>query len=355
MKTLRSTLRRARILLPAVVLAACATPRGGVQRGELLRDTVDAPSLAGNRLGDPARREALVYLPPGYAASSRRYPVLYVLHGFDATLQAFETGRLPIRATMDSLIAAGRARPMIVVVPDARNAYGGAFYTNSPVAGNWEDFVVRDLVAHVDRRYRTRPRAASRGINGHSMGGYGALRLAARHPDVFGAVYAASPCCFGPRVMDDLGAHHRAWPEALALADRDSIARAGFFPRLMLGMATAFSPAAAPPFVELPFRRGADGALVRAEPAYSRWTARSPSALVAENAAGFRRLRGIAFDVGVSDGFTHILPNLRELSAALDSAGIRHTFQPYPGNHVSGLAPRFASDVLPFFSKTLER
>ncbi|HEX8829745.1 MAG TPA: alpha/beta hydrolase-fold protein, partial [Longimicrobium sp.] len=221
--------------------------------------------------------------------------------------------------------------------------------------GNWEDFVVRDLVAHVDRRYRTRPRAAARGIDGHSMGGYGALRLAARHPDVFGAVYAASPCCFGPRVMDDLGPHHRAWPEALALAHRDSIARAGFFPRLMLGMATAFSPAADPPFVDLPFRRGADGALVRAEPAYSRWTAQSPSALVAENAAGLRRLRGIAFDVGVSDGFTHILPNLRELSAALDSAGIRHTFQPYPGNHVSGLAPRFASEVIPFFSKTLER
>ncbi|HEX8359732.1 MAG TPA: alpha/beta hydrolase, partial [Longimicrobium sp.] len=251
-----------------------------MQRGELLRDTVDAPSLAGNRLGDPARREALVYLPPGYATSSRRYPVLYVLHGFDATLQAFETGRLPVRTIMDSLIAAGRARPMIVVVPNARNAYGGAFYTNSPVAGNWEDFVVRELVAHVDRRYRTRPRAASRGIDGHSMGGYGALRLAARHPDVFGAVYAASPCCFGPRVMDDLGAHHRGWAEALALTDREAIARAGFYPRLMLGLATAFSPAAEAPFVDLPFRRGADGALVRAEPAYSRWTAQSPSALV---------------------------------------------------------------------------
>ena len=348
-------LRRARVLLAALALAACATPaaRTSTPAGQLGRDTVDAPSLAGNRLGDPARREALVYLPPGYTTTGRRYPTLYVLHGFDAPLQAFETGRVPIRVLMDSLIAAGRARAMIVVVPDARNAYGGAFYTNSPVAGNWADFVARDLVAHVDRRYRTLRRAASRGIEGHSMGGYGALTLAARHPDVFGAVYAASPCCFGPRMLDDLAA---AWPAALALANRDAVRAAAFQPRLILGLATALTPAPerAPLFVDLPFRPGANGALVRDEPAYRRWVALTPSALARANADGLRRLRGIRFDVGTSDAFTHILPNLRELSAALDSAGIRHTFRTYPGDHVSALRPRFASEVIPFFSATLQ-
>jgi enterochelin esterase-like enzyme len=347
------TLRRARILLASLALSACATTGTRASAGQLVRDTVDAPSLTGNRLGDPARREALVYLPPGYATSGRRYPTLYVLHGFDAPLQAFETGRVPIRVLMDSLIAAGRARPMIVVVPDARNAYGGAFYTNSPVAGNWADFIARDLVAHVDRRYRTLPRAASRGIEGHSMGGFGALTLAARHPDVFGAVYAASPCCFGPRMMDDLAPF---WPAALSLADRDAASAAGFQARLILGLATALTPAPerAPLFVDLPFRRGAHGALIRDEPAYSRWTALTPSSLVRQNADGLRRLRGIRFDVGTSDPFTHILPNLRELSAALDSAGIRHTFQPYPGDHVSALRPRFANQVVPFFSQVLD-
>lgn len=349
--------RRARVLLAALAFAACATPAArtsGPAPGQLVRDTVDAPSLAGNRLGDPARREALVYLPPGYAASGRRYPTLYVLHGFDAPLQAFETGRVPIRVLMDSLIAAGRARPMIVVVPDARNAYGGAFYTNSPVAGNWADFVARDLVAHVDRRYRTLRRAASRGIEGHSMGGFGALTLAARNPDVFGAVYAASPCCFGPRMLDDLAA---AWPAALALADRAAVRAAAFQPRLVFGLATALTPAPerAPLFVELPFRPGPDGALIRNDAAYRRWVALTPSTLVRANADGLRRLGGIRFDVGTSDAFTHILPNLRELSAALDSAGIRHTFQSYPGDHVSGLRPRFASEIIPFFSAALKR
>jgi S-formylglutathione hydrolase FrmB len=319
--------------------------------GQLVRDTVEAPSLAGNRLGDPARRPALVYLPPGYATSGRRYPVVYALHGFDATPRAYESGRVRLRTVMDSLIAAGAARPVIVVVPDAFNAYGGAFYTNSPVAGNWADFVARDLPAHMDRRYRTQARAASRGIFGHSMGGFGALTLAARHPDVFGAVYAASPCCFGPRMMDDLA---RRWPEVLA--DPAGAARGGFYPRLLLALATAHTPAPGtpPPSVTFPVRLDAGGALVLVEPAHSRWTALTPTTLVRDHAAGLRRLRGIRFDVGTADGFTHILPNLRELSAALDSAGIRHTFQPYAGDHVSGLGPRFSTEVIPFFSATLQ-
>lgn len=349
------TFCRAPLLLVGAL--ACATPSARTSApatGQIVHDTVDAPSLAGNLLGDPARREAVVYLPPGYQTSGRRYPTLYLLHGFDATPGAFESGRLRLRPVMDSLIAAGRARPMIVVVPDAKNAYGGAFYTNSPVAGNWDDFVSRDLVAHMDRRYRTLPRAGARGIDGHSMGGFGALMLAARHPDVFSAVYAASPCCFGPRLMTDLTPAR--WNETLALTGRDAAVRAGFFPRLILGLAGALTPAPerGPLFVDLPIRRDAAGALVPSEPAYSRWIAFTPSTLVRDHAAGLRRLRGIRFDVGTSDGFTHILPNLRELSASLDSAGIRHTFQPYPGDHLSGLAPRFASEVVPFFSATLD-
>jgi enterochelin esterase-like enzyme len=349
-------MRDGRRLLAAALLAlsACATPAAWPsEAGRLLRDTVDAPSLAGNLLGDPAWREALVYLPPGYSASGGRYPTLYLLHGFDAPLTVFETGRLRVRVVMDSLIAARRTRPMIVVIPSAKNAHGGAFYTNSPIAGNWEDFVARDLVAHVDRRYRTLPRAAARGIEGHSMGGYGALRLAARHPDVFSAVYAASPCCFGPRMMADLAPH---WEEMRKIRDRDDLPPAGFYPRLILGLGTALAPAPgkAPLLVDLPVYPGAGGVWLPDEPVYSRWTALTPTTLVRDHAAGFRRLRGIRFDVGTSDAFTHILPNMRELSAALDSAGIRHTFQAYPGDHVSGLSARFASEVIPFFSATLQ-
>jgi hypothetical protein len=154
-------------------------------------------------------------------------------------------------------------------------------------------------------------------------------------------------------MMDDLAPY---WPAALSLTNRDAVSPGSFHARLILGLATALTPAPerTPLFVDLPFRRGADGALMRNEPAYSRWTALTPSSLVRENADGLRRLRGIRFDVGTSDAFTHILPNLRELSAALDSAGIRHRFQPYPGDHVSGLRPRFASQVIPFFSATLQ-
>ena len=96
---------------------------------------------------------------------------------------------------MDKAIAGG-LKPMIVVMPDARTRAGGSFYVNSSADGRWEDFITHDLVQSIDSRFRTLPGdRRHRAIAGHSMGGYGALYLAFRHPDVFGSVYALSPCC----------------------------------------------------------------------------------------------------------------------------------------------------------------
>ena len=82
-----------------------------------------------------------------------------------------------------------------MVVP-GDNQLGGSFYVNSPVTGNWEDFVVQEVVGYVDNHYRTIARVESRGISGHSMGGFGSLNIAMLHPDVFGAVYSLSPGLF---------------------------------------------------------------------------------------------------------------------------------------------------------------
>ncbi len=93
---------------------------------------------------------------------------------------------------MDSVIGSGALREMIIVRPDASNRYVGCHYANSIVTGNWEDFIVRELVAHIDRTYRTLATPASRGLAGHSMGGRGALYLASKYPNVYGALYALS-------------------------------------------------------------------------------------------------------------------------------------------------------------------
>ena len=99
-------------------------------------------------------------------------------------------------------------------MPDASNRYGGSFFTNSVTTGNWEDFIVRDLVAFVDGRYRTLRRPASRAIAGHSMGGYAAIKLAMKHPDVFGSVYSLSACCLD--WGGDLSPDNAAWKTTVA-------------------------------------------------------------------------------------------------------------------------------------------
>ena len=81
---------------------------------------------------------------------------------------------------------------MIIVLPSTYNKYAGSWYTNSTLTGNWKDFITLDLVDYIDNNYRTIASVGSRGIAGHSMGGYGALKLAMSHPDIYSAVFGLS-------------------------------------------------------------------------------------------------------------------------------------------------------------------
>lgn len=130
-------------------------------------------------------REVITYLPPSYdAAPQRRYPVIYLLHGGGGTPRGYIEGNyqgLNIKTTMDTLVANHIVRELIVVMPDVRVGYLG--------------FVTDDLIAHTDATFRTLAKRESRGIAGHSRGGFAALTLAVNHPELYRAVYAMSPCC----------------------------------------------------------------------------------------------------------------------------------------------------------------
>jgi hypothetical protein len=200
-------------------------------------DTFNAASLAGNPLGSPAERRIHIYLPPGYYENAAiRYPVVYFLHGYDGTyrkvavfsvaandenmakvygadlLKKIDLGRMPSYPMFDELIVSGKLPPFIFVQPDASlhiphmrgikdfmtglPAVKGSFYINSPATGNYEDYIIKDVVAYVDSRYRTIADKGGRCLSGASMGGYGTLYLSLRNPDKFNAIVALSPANF---------------------------------------------------------------------------------------------------------------------------------------------------------------
>ena len=175
------------VVLP--LLVSCATPTPAATTGRIDSGAVASQALAHNLLGDPATRTYSVYLPPSYATSRESYPVVYLLHGYTQTYGSYLA---PVSAAQDSLIAKGEAREMIVVFVDAYNRLGGSWYLSSPTIGDYETYIVEELVAEVDSKYRTLPSRTSRGITGCSMGGYGAAHLALKYPEVFSVAAAMS-------------------------------------------------------------------------------------------------------------------------------------------------------------------
>jgi enterochelin esterase-like enzyme len=173
---LRRVWTAAAIGLATMLLCSLASGAAPQTAGTLTQITVHGESLAGNLEGDPADRAVFVYLPPGYASASRRYPVVYDLHGYSLTAERW-VGILKAQESIDRAIAAGKAREMIMVFPDAMSVHNGSMYSSSVTTGDWERFIAHDLVAYVDAHYRTLPRRESRGLSGHSMGGYGDLRI----------------------------------------------------------------------------------------------------------------------------------------------------------------------------------
>jgi pimeloyl-ACP methyl ester carboxylesterase len=253
-----------------------AAPTEAFQSVNMIK--IPAPSLSNNLVGEQAERTIYVYLPPSYNTSDQSYPVIYYLPGYgDSAMIGF---RLP--ADMDSLIASGNVKEMIIVVASGDSKMGGSFYVNSPVTGNWEDHIVNDVVGYVDSQFRTLPQPESRGITGHSMGGSGALNIAMHHPDMFGAVYSMSPGLFdenglaesfmfaqdstiknfvdyekelGSLPLEEAKTKMFASPQEFALA---------------YGYAFAPNPNRRPPYFDYPYTE-VDGQLVRDDTIWKKW------------------------------------------------------------------------------------
>jgi enterochelin esterase-like enzyme len=339
----------------AVIVGAQARGRGAgpgapaprAAAGTVEKVTVHGTSLEGNLEGDSPDREVTVYLPPTYADPNRRFPVLYLLHGYGGRDDTFTQRLANLAQSADRLSPAQGFSDMIVVMPNAYTLHKGSMYSNSPVTGDWEKFISEDLVSFVDGRYRTIADRMSRGLAGHSMGGYGTLRIGMKRPDVFSSLYIMSACC--------LTANRNPQPEGFAAAEAiktreqaEAAAKApGFGPSTMLASAAAWSPNPKNPplFIDLPVRNGK----VRPD-IVAKWVANAPLEMLAQHADALRGYYQIAIDIGTKDT---LLESNRQLRAALLKLQVPHEYEEYEGDHTNGVRDRIERNVLVFFSKNL--
>jgi S-formylglutathione hydrolase FrmB len=309
-------------------------------KGKLERITVHSKSLEGNLEGDSPDREVFVYLPPSYAGNpNRRYPVVYTLHGYGLRAQQW-VGFANVGG-LERGVTAGASKEMILVAPDAFTQHNGSFYSNSKTIGDWETFIAVELVQYIDSHYRTIGHRDSRGLAGHSMGGYGTWRIGMKHPDVYSALYAMSACC-----ALDTGEVTPQIQQLVGISKEDA-QKLPFNQKTPLARSAAWSPNPANPplFLDLPVKDGQQRASVAAK-----WMANSTLVLLEQYVMNLKRMRAIAFDVGTQDG---LIQGNRDMDDALTAAGIPHTFQVFEGDHNGQVPENFEKKVLPFFSQHL--
>lgn len=332
-----------------------------VAAGELRLQSVHGDSLENSLMGENPDRTVAIYLPPSYASDEdRRYPVLYLLHGIGGTerdwTQPTSTGKwFSIQAIMDNGIAENRFKEMIVVAPNQMTTMGGSFYTNSAATGNWEDFTCIDLVQFVDAEFRTIEKASGRAIAGHSMGGYGAIKLGMKNPDIFQVVYGMNAALLG--WAGDISADNMAYARAAGVKTA-TIDMTDFHKSALVCVAQAFSPNPErdPLFLDLPFVLNGSRLQVN-QPAHAAWEREMPLYMVAEYQDNLRTLKGLRFDSGRFDEFSHIIVTNRVLSDRLTGLSVPHIFEEYNGDHRNrlwGPEGRLAGVILPWISRMLD-
>jgi len=313
-------------------------------------------ALEGNLEGDAVDRDAFVFLPPSYTkAKHQRYPVVYALHGYSIGAEQW-THEIHVPQTIEGAFAHG-AQEMIVVLPDSKTVYGGSMYSSSVTTGDFERYVAHDVVEYMDAHYRTIPNRLARGLVGHSMGGYGAVRIGMKHPDVFGSLYVMSACCLSPMGGRPRGAGTANPAMQKAIEDQEKqlesvkspadAAGLPFFARAQLASAAAWAPDPKnrPLYLDLPVKNGEPQPEVQAK-----FTANAPLASSTSTSTICANNRAIALDVGDQDGLPF---DMIKLHGMLDNYGLANSFEIYHGTHTSAVADRFQNHVILFFSKNL--
>lgn len=327
----------------AALAAFAAVPAEAQEQARLNWAEVHSAAIEGNLEGNSAQRKVLVVTPPGYDEhSGKRYPVVYFLHGYWMPLEAQQEG---FRLHEAVQAAAEAGNELIMVMPDGFSKLRGGFYSSSPTSGDYESFVADELVAWVDKNYRTIAAPASRGLAGHSMGGYGTARLAMKRPGVFSSIYMMSACCLDPMQMTAEQAR------AIEAMTPEQVAGAQFGELAPISTLATWSPDPTDEgFLKVDTGLKADGTL---DPLVNqRLAANSPVVLVPQYLPALNSLEAFAMDIGDKD---FLLEGNRLFRKELDRFGVKYGFELYEGDHGNRIAERIRTKVLPFFGEHLDR
>jgi hypothetical protein len=325
-------------------------------KSQVIERVIHSTNFESNKMGISAYRNLAVYLPADYAETSKRYPVLYF---FPSPIDSYRTlfDKSNAQALFDHAIAQGTIRSFILVSADMTTPLGASWFVNSPVTGNWEDFVVQELVRYVDANFGTNPTRNARGIVGHHMGAYGAIRIGMKHADVFGSIYGMNPVGTGSgvQIMDS----RPNWDLLSHATSLDEVKK-DVFSAIFTSIFQAHlpNPDKPPLYVDLPAHVEAGKLVID-----SKLTARLRDSfflesLIPQYADNLKTLRGFKFDWSRNDAiYDHVYSN-QAFTHKLNEFGIVHEAEEYNGLWNSdaywGAEGRMMTDVLPFFQQHLE-
>ncbi len=308
--------------------------------------SIPAPSLEKNLVSEPTTQGITVYLPPSYQTGEKSYPVVYFLPGFGDDYAAYGNS---FKDAMDRLIASSKVKEMIVVTINGNNVIGGSFFYNSPTTGNWEDFVVKDVVSYVDTNYRTIKDAKSRGISGHSMGGFGAINAAMHNPEVFSSLYSMSPGIFAPGGLEE--SPFALTEEAVNTLETLTSYIQGDFAN---AYGAAFLPDSKGPFMKYPLKK-VNGKIVKDEALAKQWESGygGIDEKIKKYGDNLKKFKSIVIEYGKQDEFAWIPKGCDYFSQKLTEAGITNKLVSFDGNHQDQAIKRYEEFALPFFSEQL--
>jgi enterochelin esterase-like enzyme len=335
-----------------------------MQQGQIVSHRFESEVLKSNPLNDPYVRDVLVYLPPGYSTTaSKGYTSVIYLPAFGSFGKAvlnIDPFSETLEARMNRLISEKKCNPMILVLVDCFTKFGGSQYINSTATGMYEDYITNEIVGFVDNKYNISHHA----VMGHSSGGYGALVLGMRHPDIFQAIAdhsgdSAFEYCYLPDFPKALEAYRRSggyysdprkwfvdfWQKPNKYEDRNDMTALN-----ILAMAAHYSPNPKSPHLGCDFPFDLETGEINQD-VWNRWTACDPTRMVAKYQSDLRKLKLVYIDCGSKDEF-NINLGCRILHSKLQEMGISHFYEEFEGGH-SKISHRY--DIsLPMISRELD-